>query len=389
MWSMSVRRAGIFAALVLGLGSSRAAADELDDLKAAAGRGEPQSLFDLGDRYERGDGLGHDLSRAAAYMRLAAERGLALAQYRLGLFYAAGLGVDKDLPESFAWLSLAAEGTDDTTALMAAALRDSIAKQLSPVEVERAQKRVAAFAPATGAVELPGADQGTSAGGLTLDALLTALPPTACGTIAVTTAEGGQFAVTGYVAKGRLQEVLAPEIAGYLERNSVAIKLTELEPSLCPVLEAVAAVGKEPTTVLPVVLHDERGTEKDIFRDGDHLIVDIPELPDDRLISVDYFQHDGRVLHLVGGAAQPLMLRAGQRLALGDPASGQQEWTVGPPFGQDMIVVYATRAPLFVKARPGIERAVDYLAALQPRLAAAAGTDDIRLRYRLVTTVGE
>jgi hypothetical protein len=320
-------------------------------------------------------------------MRLAAERGHASAQYRLGFAYAAGLGVEPDPAESYAWLSLAAAGAGDE-ALMAAALREAIARQVSAADLDRVNQRVAAFTPAKGAVELPEAGEEKMASKLTVETLLAALPPTTCGTMRIATADGGNFAVTGYVARGKTAEFLAPEVAGFLRKNDVAINLTELEPSLCPVLEVVTRAIEDAADELPLILRDDRGTEKDLFRDGERLVIDMRGLPDDRLIALDYFQHDGMVLHILpGGGPDQLLLRARQQLVLGDPAAGGQEMTVGPPFGQDMVVVFAARTPLFAEARPIRERTTEYLTALKPQLAAMRG--DIRLRYRILTTVAE
>ena len=60
--------------------------------RAEGYRGDAAALFALGDSYERGDGVVHDMAMAASYMQLAAERGWAAAQYRLGLVRAVGLG---------------------------------------------------------------------------------------------------------------------------------------------------------------------------------------------------------------------------------------------------------------------------------------------------------
>lgn len=388
-WGKRIGLRLVGGAVALLLAASVASADEIDDLKAAAIRGDASALFALADRHERGDGLPYDLALAADYLRLAAERGHGPAQLRLGLAYAAGLGVAADLPEGYAWLSLAEKGSDDA-ALAAAALKQTIIRQVSPADVERMNQRVAAFTPASGAAELPESSGAGAAASLTVESLLAALPPTICGTMTVATQEGGNFAVTGYVARGRTAEVIAPEVASFLSANEVDLQLTELEPSLCPVLEVITRAIEDAADELPLILRDAQGNEKDTFRSGEKLVIDMRGLPDDRLIAVDYFQHDGQVLHLVpGGGPEQLLLRAQQRLVLGDPAAGGPDWTVAPPFGQDMLVIFASRAPLFDSARPQIERTGDYLTALKPRMAAQQGDAGIRLRYRILTTVAQ
>lgn len=386
---MGTRAVSCVAGLLMLATASAAWADEIDALKSAALDGAPEAMFVLADRYERGDGLPHDLARAADYLRLAAERGYGPAQLRLGLAFAAGLGVQTDLSESYAWLSLAAKGSDDA-ALAAAVLKETITRQVSPADLERINQRVAAFTPASGPAKLPETAEAGGASSLTVESLLAALPPTICGTLAVTTSEGGKFAVAGYVARGKTADVVAPEVASFLDANDVELQLTELEPSLCPVLEVITRAIEDAADELPLVLRDAQGTEKELFRDGENLIIDMRGLPDDRLITLDYFQHDGMVLHILpGGGPEQLLLHAQQRLVLGDQAAGGQEMTVGPPFGQDMLVVFASRAPLFDAARPFRERTGEYLTALKPRMAAMAGDGGIRLRYRILTTVAQ
>src|SRR5262245_63667293 len=113
MWTWAV-------AIVLGLipACLHAASDDIAALERKAAAGEAAALFALGDLYERGEGVGHDMATAAAYMRLAAERGLAPAQYRLGLAEATGLGAAANITDGYKWLSLAAAaGAEDPGAL--------------------------------------------------------------------------------------------------------------------------------------------------------------------------------------------------------------------------------------------------------------------------------
>ena len=86
----------------------QAASEDLAALERKAAGGDAAALFALGDMYERGDGVAHDMAMAAAYMRLAAEHGSAVAQYRLGLVQAVGLGVEANVTEGYKWLSVAA-----------------------------------------------------------------------------------------------------------------------------------------------------------------------------------------------------------------------------------------------------------------------------------------
>ena len=63
-------------------------------------------------------------------------------------------------------------------------------------------------------------------------------------------------------------------------------------------------------------------------------------------------------------------LAAGASRRLGDRADGGRHWTVGPPYGSELLLTIATTEPLFPTPRPEQEPAADYLAALVEALAA-------------------
>ena len=87
----------VASALCLALACEQAAAEDIAALERKAADGDVAALFALGDMYERGDGVAHDMAMAAAYMQLSAEHGSGAAQYRLGLVQAIGLGVDANV----------------------------------------------------------------------------------------------------------------------------------------------------------------------------------------------------------------------------------------------------------------------------------------------------
>lgn len=78
-------------------------------LRAAAEKGEPAALFEIGSRFTEGRGVDVDLAAAAKWYRAAAERGLAPAEYRLANLYEKGSGVDRDLDAAKDWYRKAAE----------------------------------------------------------------------------------------------------------------------------------------------------------------------------------------------------------------------------------------------------------------------------------------
>jgi len=357
----------------------QAASEDVAALERKAADGDGTALFALGDMYERGDGVAHDMAMAAAYMQLAAEHGSAAAQYRLGLAQAVGLGVDANVTESYKWLSLAAvTGGEEKTALLAAALRAKLAARMTPAEVEAAQAEVAIFKPVTGAVELPKSKLPTGGGAMTAEALQAHLPPGGCGPLVVEASDAGKYAIAGYLAQGRTASLLAPEVKDLFDRHAVDLRVTEVEPNLCAALDAIAQTPSADNTGDSMILRGATGVEKDRFLAGDHLVIEIPPGDEDRFIAVDYFQHDGQVLHLVpGGGSRVQLLRAKQPLVLADP-----NWQIGEPFGQDMVVVLSSPRRLFDEERPFLERASDYVTELKTRQAAG----DVRAQYRIITT---
>ena len=364
-------------AIVLGLAPACLhAATDIAGLERQAAAGDAAALFALGDLYERGDGVGHDMTIAAAYLRLAAERGHATAQYRLGLVQAAGLGGPADVTQGYTWLSLAAAGGEEA-ALVASVLRDNLAARMTPTELEAAQKQVALFKPAAGAVELPKAATPPESA-MTAEALQAKLPPGGCGPLAIEAAETGGMAIAGYLAQGRAAGLLAPEVKDLFDRHGVALRVTEVEPNLCAALDAIAQTPSAPRAANTMALRGGTGAAPDQFLAGDQLVIEIPPREEDRYIAVDYFQHDGQVLHLLpGGGPRVQSLKAGQPLTLADP-----NWHIGEPFGQDMVVVLSSPQPLFAQERPFLERAETYVADLKVR----QGAGDVLAQYRIITT---
>jgi hypothetical protein len=136
------------------------------------------------------------------------------------------------------------------------------------------------------------------------------------------------------------------------------------------------------------VLRDATGTEKAIFEAGDDLIMELPPQPGDRYVWVDYFVHGGGVVHMLPTPATPdNFLPAGERLVLGDPQRGGESWQIGPPFGRDLLVIFATARQLYDLGRAEYEETSDYLRFLRQRLSSAPLDDPIAVGYRVVQTV--
>jgi hypothetical protein len=122
----------------------------------------------------------------------------------------------------------------------------------------------------------------------------------------------------------------------------------------------------------PLALPDRPGIEvgsSDPLRAGDLLHVTIRSPGQISYLYVSYVQADGSVVHLVqpaGLVAQPTL--PGQTLSFGDGRDGGARFTVGAPFGREMIIAIASRSPLFDHALPAQQTEREYLTELRRAL---------------------
>ena len=70
--------------------------EPLDEVLAKADQGYAAAQFNLGVRYDEGEGVPQDDEEAVRWYRLAADQGDADAQFNLGTMYAEGQGVPQD-----------------------------------------------------------------------------------------------------------------------------------------------------------------------------------------------------------------------------------------------------------------------------------------------------
>ena len=93
--------------------------------------------YNLGLMYDEGQGVPQDYKTAVKWFTLAAEQGDAFAQRDLGLMYARGEGVPQDNIYAHMWYNIAAISGKSKNA---SKNRDNIAKQMTPSQLETAQK---------------------------------------------------------------------------------------------------------------------------------------------------------------------------------------------------------------------------------------------------------
>ncbi len=89
--------------------SEPAEAQDIGPLQTAAEQGDANAQFNLGLRYDDGDGVPENDREAVRWYRMAAEQGHAAAQFTLGTMYSRGRDVPENDQEAVKWYRMAAE----------------------------------------------------------------------------------------------------------------------------------------------------------------------------------------------------------------------------------------------------------------------------------------
>jgi hypothetical protein len=114
----------------------------------------------------------------------------------------------------------------------------------------------------------------------------------------------------------------------------------------------------------------------DVFHSGDVLKIEIQPPDNARYLEAFYLQADGTVRHLTadGGMLAPVH----EILVFGDGMNGRSKFTVGAPFGQEMILALASNEPILgpdVPATQSSNELVNVLRKAFPGEAARAEAD--------------
>lgn len=204
-------------------------------------------------------------------------------------------------------------------------------------------------------------------------AVAAALRSIPCALVGVETT-GGRLLVSGTVAGERAETAVRETVETLAAGWDHGFDLATADARFCAPLGSVAtALDANRGLVEPLAVSMLEGPA---LNAGDPLMLEIRAPARPVWLQVDYFTIDGSVVHLlpnpsdsaialVAGASR----RLGERGEDGKPGTGRS-WTIGPPYGTEMLLTIATAEPLFATPRPEQEPAADYLAALTDALAA-------------------
>ena len=197
------------------------------------------------------------------------------------------------------------------------------------------------------------------------------LPVVGCGNLAVEE-RGDQSFVVGFVGN---REDLA-KVTQTAEKSNVQSQV-ELRPwpqcEALMTLEKPLAQADRPSIALP----------KAVYRVGETLAFDVSMADFQGYVHVAYVQADGSVVNLAQSDSRTLStLAAGSEMRFGDGREGRPRFTVSAPFGDEMIVVVASKSPLFAEDRPLVETEREFLTTLRKAIIARP---DPALPERVVT----
>ncbi len=191
--------------------------------------------------------------------------------------------------------------------------------------------------------------------------------------------ETGALELRGHIPEDGLR---GPVLAALQAQMGADIPVTDnlliLERPQCGSLAGIAGVGLPQSTDQdrnPLLVGPSAHATVYDFRAGQRLNFGRSQAPDyESYIYLDYFDADGNVIHLAPNERVPLE-RFPPKVAIAfgpDSVSGRiLDVQIGPPYGQEIAVAFASSVPIYDGVRPLIEPAAPYLEFLHDRVAKA------------------
>lgn len=194
-----------------------------------------------------------------------------------------------------------------------------------------------------------------------------------CASVQSSVSADNTVRLEGFAGSAAEVEALKAELAAIPGVKGVEASVSIRPWPQCEVFMNFAGVIGAADTVKAHV----RGGESGVLRGGDALAVEIvtPSYPS--YVYVSYLQANGEVAHLTWPVSRGQVIAPGTRLLLGGSAPGAEaQFRIGPPFGQEVIVVVASARPLFGSTLPETPTERDYLTTFRRSfaMAGAGGT---------------
>lgn len=106
----------------------------------AAVQGYALAQYKLGTMYEDGRGIPQDYTKARQWYEKAAAQDDAGAQFQLGGLYLGAKGVPRDIVRTYMWWNLASAHSMGDLQMIAADLRDKVARRMTPAQIAEAKR---------------------------------------------------------------------------------------------------------------------------------------------------------------------------------------------------------------------------------------------------------
>jgi serine/threonine-protein kinase len=161
--------------------------------------------------------------------------------------------------------------------------------------------------------------------------------------------------------------------------------VTAIDDQFCPVLDLIHGLAPAFGDPLPVTLTLDNGKTRLVT--DEYIIPHVSMPPYPAYLNIDYFVHDGTVLHLfpteydpsARDARRQFPARSQVEMGKAQPQRGFPGWQIDEPYGQDLIVVVTSSVPLIgiraVNKDTQNEPSGPYLAALRAAIDAARKRD--------------
>ncbi|UDM51418.1 serine/threonine protein kinase [Cupriavidus sp. MP-37] len=226
--------------------------------------------------------------------------------------------------------------------------------------------------PAPAAPAVPGAPAPAAAAELSMAEVGKLLAAVPCSLLAAAR-QDQTLHVRGYLAESvgaaRLREQLGA-LPGARALREVVVDAQPLGADKCEVAAMIAPYWsghRQGATASSLQLRG-KGTQ---LTEGAPMVLDLRTPGQDSYVYVDYFAADGKVAHMVPSQRMPAhQAPPAHSATIGD--SG--DWIVSAPFGNELVVLLTTPAPLFASRRAEVESRQEYLRALEKPLAQMART---------------
>lgn len=207
-----------------------------------------------------------------------------------------------------------------------------------------------------------------------LTALRQALGRLDCALLDLRSVPDGSIAISGSAGPRLTQAKIGQAIGAVAAGQTYTMTIDPVTEVMCnPLAASTDSRLANLDRSLPLQLRPANGTA--VFHKGEDLVIEV-ELGGTAggdaatYVQVDYFTLEGYVVHLWPNPLEAdSRLTSGSRKRLGERAGGGRFWTVGEPFGKELLVAIASPVPLFVSGRPEFETVDAYLPDLRKALA--------------------